>query len=88
MVKGREYYRIKLHKVEDLKEGKTVNYIVNLTGYSRQYFSDVINGKYYINKKTAERIILSLAKESIKISNMIKLYGLERTIENYFEKVQ
>lgn len=50
-------FTIRLEKVEELKQGRTVAYISRQIGYARPYVSDIFNGKRNINGKLAEKII-------------------------------
>lgn len=79
-------YRIRKEKVDELKEGKTTVYLSGLTGYTRQYLTYIFKGALFITKPTAERLILSIAKESVKINEMVKDANSIEDVINYFFK--
>lgn len=80
-------YRIKKDKVEELKEGKKTVYLSNLTGYTRQYLTYIFRGTLFVTKPTAEKLILSVAKESIKINEMVKnANSIDDVIKYFFDE--
>lgn len=80
------YYTIRKEKLDELKEGKTNDYIANLTHYSRQYISYIFNKQIKINDATAIKIIMPLARESIKLNMMIGNHGIDYAINYFFEE--
>lgn len=79
------YYTIKEEKLDELKEGKTNIYIAQKTKYSRQYITYIFKKQLKINEATAIKILMPLAKESVKLNKMLKDEGIDYMI-NYFFK--
>jgi len=79
------YYKIREEKLNELKEGKMNSYIAQITKYSRQYITYIFKGQIKINAATVIKIIMPLAKESIKLNEMLKSNGIDYMI-NYFFK--
>lgn len=50
-------FTIRLDKVEELKQGRSVAYIARKIEYARPYVSDIFNGKRNINENLARKII-------------------------------
>lgn len=79
------YYLIREEKLDELKEGKTNSYIAEKTNYTRQYITYIFKQQIKINDATVIKILRPLAKESVKLSKMLKEEGIDYMI-NYFFK--
>ena len=80
------YYKIKKEKLDELREGKTNSYIAKITKYSRQYITYIFKQRMNINSATAIKLLMPLAKESIKLNNMLKEKGIDYMIDYFFEE--
>lgn len=80
-------YIIKLNKVEELKAGRSLNYIAGLTDFSRQYLSEVFLRKRVISSKNARRIAKSLCEDVVYLYNFLNKEGIDTVIDYFFEKV-
>lgn len=80
------YYKIKKEKLDELREGKTNSYIAEKTKYSRQYITYIFKQQIKINSATAIKLLMPLAKESIKLNNMLKEKGIDYMIDYFFEE--
>lgn len=80
-------YIIKSEKVYDLKEGKTDTYLATITPYTRSYLNEVFKGRRNIDKKTAEKILEPICKESVKLMNMNKEKGMDFVIDYFFKEI-
>lgn len=80
-------YAIKLNKAEELKAGRTNNYIAKLACFSRQYTSEIFVRKRLINKKTAEKIIKSVCNDVVSLKEKLNKEGIDKLIDYFFEKV-
>ena len=79
-------FRLRKAKIEELKEGRTIAYLAEKIGKSRQYLSPVFNGILSIDENLAKHILETLGKESVNISNLIKQKGIDATLFTFFEK--
>ena len=79
-------FRMRKAKIEELKEGKTVAYLAEKIGRSRQYLSPVFNGMLSIDEQLAKHILETIGKESININNIIKQKGIDAALFIFFEK--
>ena len=79
-------FRLRKAKIEELKEGRTIAYLAEKVGKSRQYLSPVFNGMLSIDESLAKHILETLGKESVNISNLIKQKGIDATLFTFFEK--
>ena len=79
-------FRLRKAKIEELKEGKTIAYLAEKVGKSRQYLSPVFNGILSIDENLAKHILETLGKESVNISNLIQQKGIDATLFIFFEK--
>lgn len=80
-------YRIKLEKVEELKAGRKNVYFETLTGYSRQYLSDIFTQKRNIDKEAVQKIVVPLCKDSVKLNEKLNKEGIEKIINYFFKEV-
>ena len=79
-------FRLRKAKIEELKEGRTIAYLAEKVGKSRQYLSPVFNGMLSIDESLEKHILETLGKESVNISNLIKQKGIDATLFTFFEK--
>lgn len=79
-------FRMRKAKIEELKEGKTVAYLAEKIGRSRQYLSPVFNGMLSIDEQLAKHILETIGKESININNIIKQKGIDAALFIFFEE--
>lgn len=82
------YYKIRESKREELKEGRTIQYISLISKYSRQYMNDILNGKRNITYDCAKTIVKAISKNSFKIANQIKENNIKFVIDYFFEEVE
>lgn len=80
------YYKIRQEKLDELREGKTNSYIAKTTNYSRQYITYIFKQKIKINSATTIKLLMPLAKESIKLNKMLKEKGIDYMINYFFEE--
>lgn len=80
------YYKIRQEKLEELREGKTNSYIAKITNYSRQYITYIFKQQMKINSATTIKLLMPLAKESIKLNKMLNKKGIEYMINYFFEE--
>lgn len=80
------YYKIRQEKLEELREGKTNSYIAKTTNYSRQYITYIFKQQIKINSATTIKLLMPLAKESIKLNKMLNEKGIEYMINYFFEE--
>lgn len=82
------YYRIKKDKREELQKGKTLTYIAEKCGYSRQYTTYVFNGKMLATEESAIKILKTLAEDSLDIAVEINQKGIKETLKHFFEEIE
>lgn len=80
-------YRIKLDKIEELKEGKTGVYLESKIGYTRQYLSEIFSGRRVVDKETIEKILKPICAESVKLKEKLERGGMDKLIEYFFNKI-
>lgn len=80
------YYKIRQEKLDELREGKTNSYIAKTTNYSRQYITYIFKQQIKINSATTIKLLMPLAKESIKLNKMLKEKGIDYMINYFFEE--
>lgn len=80
------YYLIRKEKLDELREGKTNSYIAKTTNYSRQYITYIFKQQIKINSATTIKLLMPLAKESIKLNKMLNEKGIEYMINYFFEE--
>ena len=81
-------YIIRKENLYELKEGKTDVYLSSITGYTRQYLSEIFNGKRNIDNKTIEKILKPIFAESVKLKNKYEKFGMDTMIYHFFKKIQ
>ena len=81
-------YKIRSENLEELKEGKTITYLSELTGYARTYLNSILKGKILVEKSTTIRILVPICKESTKLSKKMEQYGIQTMIEHFFKKIE
>lgn len=80
-------YRIKLNKLDELKEGKTNIYLESKIGYTRQYLSEIFTGKRIIDKETAVKILDPICSESVKLKDKLDKKGIDKVLKYFFEEI-
>lgn len=81
------YYRIKEERRKELQDGRTLLYIADLSGYSRQYITYVFNGKMLATKESAIKILRSIADNSLSLTIRINQQGIDEVLNYFFEKM-
>ena len=81
-------YKIRKENIEELKEGKTITYLANLTGYTRTYINSIFCGKTLIEEDTAKKILIPIIKESYKLNQKYEKYGIKTMIEHFYKKIE
>lgn len=84
--KTSELYLMKTKKLDELKEGRTITYLSSIIKISRPILTDILNGKVYISKTIARRIVLQSSKNSINLQNKMKNKTEDEKIEMFFQK--
>lgn len=87
IIKENQIYTIKKANLYELKEGKTDVYISGITGYTRQYLSEIFNGKRNIDRKTVEKILVPIFAESVKLKEKYERFGMDTMIQHFFKKM-
>ena len=82
------HYKIKRNKKEELQEGRTIQYLAQKCKYSRQYLTDVMNGKINITRECAVNIIRGTAEDSINLTIKLNQQGINETLNYFFEKIE
>lgn len=87
IIKENQMYTIKKFNLYELKEGKTDVYLSGITGYTRQYLSEIFNGKRNIDRKTVEKILVPIFAESVKLKEKYERFGMDTMIQHFFKKM-
>lgn len=82
------HYKLKPEKRAELQQGRTLKYIAEGCGYTRQFITYVFNGKMNATHESAYRILDFFASESVDLSNKTKKYGWEYLLNYFFEEVE
>lgn len=80
-------YRIRIENLEELKEGKTITYLSELTGVPRTYLNSILSGKILIEEDVIKKILIPICKESFKLNEKLETYGIETMIEHFFRRI-
>lgn len=82
-----EKFVINLDRVEELKSGRTLNYIASLIGFSYQYLSEIFLRKRIISRESAEKIIDSMCKDVVSLKERLNNDGIDNLINYFFNKM-
>ena len=78
-------YRIKLDKVEELKSGRTNIYLSELTGFTREYVSNIMTGKRNMETRGLKRFLIPVCQEITKLNEKLNNEGYEKVVEYFFD---
>lgn len=78
-------YRIKLDKVEELRRGRTYIYLAELTGYTREYVSNIMTGKRNLTEKALERFLIPICEDSAKLKEALDTEPYEIIVKYFFD---
>ena len=78
-------YRIKLDKVEELRNGRTNIYLAEITGFTREYISNIMTGKRNMTEKGLKRFLIPVCQEIVKLNEKLNNEGYEKIVEYFFD---
>ncbi len=80
-------YRIRSENLEELREGKTVTYLAQITGIPRTFLNSVLKGTILIEEDKVKKILIPIFKESLKLNEKYEKYGIDTMIQHFFRKI-
>lgn len=81
------HYLIKKDKKQELQSGYLITNLAPLCSCSRQYLSDVFNGRYKATREFVEKLIRAIADNSLKMAIDLNQKGMKEMIEYFFEEI-
>jgi len=78
-------YRIRSENLDELKEGKTVTYLSQITGFPRTYLNRVFTGTMLIEEERIPKLLIPIFKESLKLNEKYEKYGIDTMIQHFFK---
>ena len=79
------FYRIKLDKVKELRNGRTNIYISQITGYAREYVSNILTGKRNLEDNGVKKFLIPVCEDVTKLKERLDKEGLDKTIKYFFD---
>lgn len=78
-------YRIKLDKVDELKNGRSYMYLAKITGYTREYISNIFTGKRILEKRGLEKFLIPVCEEIVRLKIKLDNEGYEEVVKYFFD---
>lgn len=78
-------YRIKLDKVEELKNGRSIKYLADITGYTREYMSNILTGKRLLEEKGMKKFLIPICEEIVNLKIKLDNEGYEEVVKYFFD---
>lgn len=82
-------YRIRSTRKDELKNGRTMTYLVKVCDCSRSTLSYAFNGSKIrqMSKELALKILIGLSQESVAVKDKIDKLGIDGALDYYFEEI-
>lgn len=78
-------YRIKLYRVEELRRGRTYIYLAELTGYTREYISNIMTGKRNLEENGLRKFLIPICEDSAKLKEILETESFETIVKYFFD---